>query len=73
MSCTEIEKRIPKDKQTGISHIAISVGDKEKVDALANEISADGYKIFSLPRTTGDGYYECCVSDPEGNRIEITL
>lgn len=73
MSCPEIEKRTPEDKQTGISHIALSVGDKEKVDSLAKEISADGYRIFLPPRTTGDGYYECCLSDPEGNRIEVTL
>ncbi len=31
----------------------------------------DGYKIASQPRTTGDGYYESCVLDPENNRIEI--
>ena len=23
------------------------------------------------PRRTGDGYYECVVRDPEGNRVEI--
>ena len=26
----------------------------------------------SGPRRTGDGYYECVVRDPEGNRVEIT-
>jgi lactoylglutathione lyase len=24
------------------------------------------------PRRTGDGYYECVVRDPEGNRVEVT-
>jgi len=26
----------------------------------------------SGPRSTGDGYYECVVRDPEDNRVEIT-
>ncbi|MDY7028447.1 MAG: glyoxalase/bleomycin resistance/extradiol dioxygenase family protein, partial [Spirochaetota bacterium] len=29
-------------------------------------------RIVSEPRRTGDGYFESCVLDPEGNRIEIT-
>ncbi len=28
--------------------------------------------IFSEPRTTGDGYYESVVLDPEGNYLEIS-
>jgi lactoylglutathione lyase len=32
----------------------------------------DGHCIHSDPRTTGDGYYESVVFDPDGNRIEIT-
>lgn len=57
---------------TGIIHFAISVGFKEKVDSLTEELRASGYKIVGEPRTTGDGYYESVVLDPEGNRIEIT-
>ena len=45
----------------GLVHIAFSVGNKRAVDKLTSE-----------PRTTGDGYYESCVLDPEGNLIEIT-
>ena len=55
----------------GYIHLAFSVGDKESVDRLTNLLHSDGYTVFSLPRTTGDGYYESCVSDPDGNRIEI--
>ena len=58
---------------SGFAHIAISVGSKEKVDELTEELAADGYKIISRPRTTGDGYYESCALDFEGNRIEITV
>lgn len=57
----------------GMIHIAFSVGSKEKVDALTAELRQDGYKIISGPRTTGDGYYESCILDMEGNQIEITM
>lgn len=57
----------------GFAHIAFSTGSKEKVDELTMRLNADGYRILSGPRTTGDGYYESCVEGPEGNRIEITV
>lgn len=56
----------------GYAHIAISVGSKEKVDALTEELRKDGYAIISEPRMTGDGYYESIVEDTEKNWIEIT-
>lgn len=58
---------------TGFAHLAFSVGSKEMVDELTNLLVSDGYKVVSGPRTTGDGYYESCVLDNEGNRIEITV
>ncbi len=65
---------LPKNlARTGYAHIAFSVGSKEKVDTLTAELKADGYKIISGPRTTGDGYYESCVVVIEGNQIEITI
>lgn len=57
----------------GYAHFAFSVGSKEKVDALSERLKADGYCVVSGPRTTGDGYYESCVLDDEGNQIEITV
>ena len=57
----------------GIAHLSFSVGSKEKVDLLTKEMSEDGVTIVGEPRTTGDGYYESVVLDPEGNRIEITI
>jgi lactoylglutathione lyase len=57
----------------GIIHFAISVGSKEKVDSLTHQLRSDGYQIIGEPRTTGDGYYESVVLDPEKNRIEITI
>ena len=55
----------------GYMHLAFSVGDNESVDRLTGLLRSDDYTVYSGPRTTGDGYYESCVSDPDGNRIEI--
>lgn len=57
---------------TGFIHLAFSVGSKEKVDDLTAQLKSDGYEVISGPRTTGDGYYESCILDLEGNQIEIT-
>lgn len=59
--------------RTGFSHIAFSVGSKEGVDCLTKRLEADGYKVISGSRTTGDGYYESCILDFEANQIEITI
>ncbi len=56
----------------GIAHFAISVGDIEEVNKLTERLRASNYTVESDPRTTGDGYYESVVLDPEGNLIEIT-
>lgn len=67
-------KDVQKDTaRTGLIHIAFSAGSKERVDELTKEIQADGYKVISGPRTTGDGYYESCVVGIESNQIEITV
>jgi lactoylglutathione lyase len=50
------------------AHVAFSLGSRAAVDELAAAIGAvDG------PRTTGDGYYEAVVLDPDGNRVELTV
>ena len=58
--------------RTGFAHLAFAVGSRREVDALTEQLRADGYAVVSGPRVTGDGYYESCVLDAEGNRIEIT-
>jgi len=55
----------------GLAHYAISVGGKDKVNELTERLRQDGYTIASEPRTTGDGYFESAVLDPEGNYVEI--
>lgn len=56
----------------GYAHLAYQVESEEGVDRLHNRLVEDGFKHVNGPRTTGDGYYEAVVEDPEGNLIEIT-
>lgn len=57
----------------GLTHFAISLGSKEKVDELTVILGEAGLVVESQPRTTGDGYYESVILDPEGNRVELTI
>lgn len=58
---------------SGLVHFAVSVGSEEAVNAVTEQLRKEGFRIVGEPRTTGDGYYESAVLDPEGNRIEITI
>lgn len=57
----------------GYAHIAISLGSEEEVDELTERFMQDDCPLLSGPRTTGDGYYESVIQDPEGNLIELTV
>lgn len=75
-SGTRIEIMHSPDKlplETSKGHIAISVGSRENVDKYIKEFSENNINVISMPRTTGDGYYEAVIEDPEGNLIEITV
>ncbi|MFM1877730.1 MAG: hypothetical protein RLZZ241_596 [Bacteroidota bacterium] len=60
-------------EQLGYAHFAVAVGNKEYVISLTERLRQDGFLVCSEPRTTGDGYFESVIKDPEGNRIEITI
>lgn len=66
-------KREENIQWTGYAHIAFSVGSREQVDALARQLQEEGCPLLDGPRLTGDGYYECSILDPDGNRIEISI
>ena len=72
MTRPEIQKDEKNLLCAGYAHVAFSAGSKTAVDALTEKLKADGYKVASGPRTTGDGYYESCFVGIEGNLIEIT-
>lgn len=58
---------------TGYIHMAFATGSKAKVDSLTEQLRQRGYRVLGEPRTTGDGYYESVIVDPDGNRVEITV
>ena len=55
----------------GLAHFAFSVGSKENVNKMIELFRKEGYSILGEPRTTGDGFYEGAVSDPDGNIVEV--
>lgn len=57
----------------GYAHLAFNTGSKENVDRMTSQLQQAGCLLLSGPRTTGDGYYESCLLDLEGNRIELTI
>ena len=63
----------PGAQRLGLTHLALSVGSPEAVDALTARLRDRGCPVLDGPRWTGDGYYESVVLDPDGNRIELTV
>lgn len=62
---------IEKGTEMGITHFAIAVGSKNDVNELTERLRNDGYTIKGEPRTSGDGYYESVILDPENNVVEL--
>jgi len=58
-------------ERDGYAHVAVSVGSMAQVDRIAARLGREGC-LVSGPRTTGDGFYEAVLHDPDGNLIEIT-
>jgi lactoylglutathione lyase len=73
MAKTSVTESHKPNEYLGFTHLAFSVGSKENVDSLTQRLSGDGYNVIGQARTTGDGYYESVILDPEKNRIEITI
>ena len=71
MQNPHIDVERPEDCK-GLNHFTFKLGSKQAVDDLARRLSDDGQKIRKGPRLTGDGYYECCIYDPDYNEIELT-
>lgn len=58
--------------ELGLAHFDIEVGDRQTVLQLTEHLRSKGHPIASEPRTTGDGYFEAAILDPEGNYVEIS-
>lgn len=59
-------------QKLGMAHVAISLGSKSSVREMTEILRKKKFRIIGEPRTTGDGYYESVIEDPEGNWIELT-
>ena len=70
MQREDIAERHP-DPQLGWCHLAFGCTGREEVVALTERLRRDGHPTTGEPRTTGDGYFESVVADPDGNTIEI--
>ncbi|HNS50850.1 MAG TPA: VOC family protein [Anaerolineae bacterium] len=62
----------PGEERQGYAHLAFCVGSRALVDELTRRLEETGCTVISAPRETGDGYYESCILDPDGNRVELT-
>lgn len=61
----------PNAEYKGLTHFAFQLDSRAAVDKLTSRLEQAGYAVLGQPRTTGDGYYESIVADPEGNRVEL--
>ena len=58
MEKLEVNSKLHEDTANylGITHFAMSTGDRKIVEQLTEQLRADGYKIIGEPRITGDGF-----------------
>lgn len=58
-------------ERIGLAHFAFTIGSKNNVNQFIKLLHSEGCTINSAPRTTGDGFYEASILDPDGNIVEI--
>ena len=63
----------PGGEAVGLTHLAFSAKEPTEVDELTARAREEGRTIVTEPYRTLDGYYESCILDPDGNRVEITV
>lgn len=70
MSRTDVQNTSIEENRLGLTHFALSFQSKEDVLRTTEQLRSDGYTIAGEPRTSGDGYFESVILDPDGNRVE---
>lgn len=70
MSRPDIQNTPIEENRLGLTHLAFTFPSQEEVLRFTEEMRSEGYVIAGEPRTSGDGYFESVVLDPDGNRIE---
>jgi lactoylglutathione lyase len=72
MNSVYLAETVRRRYAAGYAHLAFSTDSEQDVENLTARMKESGVPVVSEPRRTGDGYYESCVLDPDGNRVEIT-
>lgn len=70
MSRTDVQHTPIEENRLGLTHFAFNFCGREEVLQFTERMRAEGYTIAGEPRTSGDGYFESVILDPDGNRIE---
>lgn len=73
MSRTGVQNTAIEENKLGLTHFAFALNSKEEVLELTEKLRNAGYTIVGEPRTSGDGYFESVVLDPDGNRVECVF
>lgn len=73
MNRTDVQNTPIEENRLGLTHFAFALGSKEEVLGLTEQLRNAGYVIAGEPRTSGDGYFESVVLDPDGNRVECVF
>ncbi|WP_138350229.1 VOC family protein [Bacteroides eggerthii] len=73
MSRTDVQNIPIEENRLGLTHFAFGLNSKEEVLELTEKLRGAGYTIAGEPRTSGDGYFESVVLDPDGNRVECVF
>lgn len=71
MSRKDITTPGSESERLGICHFAFDLDSEVQVRTLTERFRADGYSIAGEPRTTGDGFFESVILDPDGNKVEL--
>lgn len=70
MSRGDVQNTPIEENKLGLTHLAFMFPGKEEILRFTEEMRSNGYTIAGEPRTSGDGYFESVILDPDGNRIE---
>ena len=70
MRRTDIPNTPIEDNRLGLTHLAFTFPNEEEVLRFTEQMRAEGFTIAGEPRTSGDGYFESVILDPDGNRLE---
>jgi lactoylglutathione lyase len=71
MSRPDVGAHKERAPRAGYAHLAFGLGSPAAVDAAVARLLSKGVPVLGKPRTTGDGYYEAVVADPDGNPVEL--